>query len=881
MENFGIYDNIDFDKKLIDNLNLSVIVVQNGVIRQANPNLLEVSGFASAELVGKGITNFVSPEQRDILVPQIQKCENGEFKRKKFEAKLLKKPGEWIVVEASALSVKYENAPASLLILNDIKKIAERKYQDILDIAPVGFIQTTPDGYIVLANDEMARILGYEKGTDLVYENVKSFYFNPQEREALYRNQEVIFSEGIKNVEVRFRTKYNKCIWILVSTKASISPNSNTLRYDSFIVDITERKESEAELIIKEQALASSLNAVSITDMEGNITYGNEAFIQLYGYEKEDFMGTPLYNYYHNGSIYEVIDELKDKGYCKGVEVAIRKDGSLFDVEYSASIIKDEKGKPVGMLATLIDITQRKKKEQEISRLYQAIGQSHSCVALCDLEGYFIYVNPKYCELSGYSKAELLGKHSNIFKSGKHSNQFYKDLWECITSGDTWKGEIVNKKKDGELFTESARISPVVNEEGVITHYIKASLDITKDIEIKAELIKSKEKAEESDRLKTAFLNNMSHEIRTPLNGMLGFIEFIVDPDYGEEEKKKFVSIVQKSSDRLLKTVSDIIDISKIEAGQVDLVVEDVCLNKTQNELLSLFAAEADAKGLSLHFLPTLSDKNSKIITDNQKFYGVLSNLIKNAIKFTDVGSIEFGYVLKQDILEFFVRDTGVGIPKNRQTAIFNRFEQADIQDTRAFEGSGLGLSIARSYVEMMGGVMWMSSTEGIGSEFKFTLPYKKTIHKAERIESETVIDCEKNKIDQFTVLIAEDERVNKQYFEIAFRDKFREMIFVETGEQAIATCLKNPDIDLVLMDIKMPEMNGIIATQEIRKFNSDIIIIAQTAYATIEDKEIALYAGCDDYITKPIKRELLFEIIASHIKARYNCLPEKMVVGA
>jgi CheY-like chemotaxis protein len=284
------------------------------------------------------------------------------------------------------------------------------------------------------------------------------------------------------------------------------------------------------------------------------------------------------------------------------------------------------------------------------------------------------------------------------------------------------------------------------------------------------------------------------------------------------------------------------------------------------NELLALFGPEAKLKSLSLISIPTLSENDCTIITDNHKLYGILSNLIKNAVKFTQKGNIKMGYDLKDNMLEFYVRDTGIGVPKDRQEAIFNRFEQADNEDTRVYEGSGLGLPIAKSYAKMLGGTMWMTSREGDGSEFKFTVPYKTILSAQKNNSPKTEVVLQQNNINQLRVLIAEDDETNKQYFEVAFRNKFHEIIFAETGQQTIDTC-RNKPVDLILMDIKMPGMSGYAATREIRKFNKEVIIIAQTAYATVGDKKKALDVGCDDYITKPINIETLLELIKYHVQ--------------
>jgi hypothetical protein len=300
-------------------------------------------------------------------------------------------------------------------------------------------------------------------------------------------------------------------------------------------------------------------------------------------------------------------------------------------------------------------------------------------------------------------------------------------------------------------------------------------------------------------------------------------------------------------------------------------------LNKQTQFLFSFFKPEADTKGIQIILQNGLPDDRAIIKTDKEKLYAVLTNLIKNAIKFTSNGSIEFGYKLKptvqspdgevvQPMLEFYVKDTGFGIPENRLHAIFDRFVQADIADTRAFQGAGLGLSISGAYVEMMGGKIWVESEEGKGSIFYFTIPYKSDSVQNPLIQ-QFMVNEEKSQIKKLKILIVEDDETSEMLISIAVRMLSKEVIKVHSGAEAIEICLNNPDIDLILMDIKMPEMDGYEATRQIRLFNKSVFIIAQTAYGLESEKEKALDAGCNDYISKPLDIALLKEIIQAHFK--------------
>lgn len=394
------------------------------------------------------------------------------------------------------------------------------------------------------------------------------------------------------------------------------------------------------------------------------------------------------------------------------------------------------------------------------------------------------------------------------------------------------------------------------------------------------ELIVAKEQAEESDRLKSAFLANMSHEIRTPMNGILGFADLLKAPDLTGDQQQKYIGIIEKSGVRMLNIIDQIVDISKIEAGLMELDIKETNINDQIEYIYTFFKPEAEAKGIMLSFRNTLTAHAAAIQTDREKVYAILTNLVKNAIKYSKKGAIELGYVLtdttnkpverigselgEQSIspeLRFYVRDTGIGIPKDRQQAIFERFIQADIEDRMAYQGAGLGLAITKAYVEMLGGKVWLESAEGAGSTFYFTLPYK-TRSMKNPAEISGLSSKPYNEIRKLKILIAKDEEISQMLIDNYIKNFGKEIFKARTGLEAIEICHSNPDIDLILMDIRMPYMDGYEATRQIRAFNKDVIIIAQTAYGLTGDREKAIKSGCNDYISKPIKRNALQALI-------------------
>jgi hypothetical protein len=430
------------------------------------------------------------------------------------------------------------------------------------------------------------------------------------------------------------------------------------------------------------------------------------------------------------------------------------------------------------------------------------------------------------------------------------------------------------KHKNGHWVDILSRAEAIFNDDGKAIRMVGTHTDITERKQAEQDLITAKLHAEESDRLKSAFLANMSHEIRTPMNGILGFAELLKMPGLTGVQQQEFIAIIEKSGKRMLNIINDIIDISKIEAGLMTTNTKETNVNEQIEYVYTFFKPEVEAKGMTLTFKNSLPKKEAILKTDREKLYSILTNLVKNAIKYTPAGSIEFGYEIAfvearhalplQMQMQFYVKDTGIGIPADRQDAIFERFIQADIADKMARQGAGLGLSISKAYVEMLGGKIWVESEEGKGSTFYFTLPYNAVLVK-ETLDQQTQSLGRIDTIRKLKILIAEDDEVSEMLLSINLKEFSHEVLKAGSGIEAVEICRANPGIDLVLMDIQMPGLNGYEAARQIRQFNKDIVIIAQTAFGLSGDREKAIAAGCNDYVSKPIDINLLRKIIQNH----------------
>jgi PAS domain S-box-containing protein len=369
--------------------------------------------------------------------------------------------------------------------------------------------------------------------------------------------------------------------------------------------------------------------------------------------------------------------------------------------------------------------TKRIKAEEQVKLLDRGIEQSPVLVVITNKDAKIQYVNPYFCKVTGYDFDELIGRNPRILNSGQNPPNTFKDMWEHLNNGKVWTGELLNKKKNGSLYWESVVISPITDINGNITNYIAVKIDITELKKMTIEIIEQKQKAEENDKLKTAFLQNMSHEFRTPLNGILGFTQLLQQTEISESERLNYASIIQLSGKRLLEIVNNVMEISKIETNQVVVNYSNLLICDVLNEKYLFYKPILDSKGLEFKLiLPNNLDK-LQINSDEQKIHQILNNLIGNAIKFTEIGYIELGLFESEDFIKIYIKDTGIGIPEFQHQRIFERFYQGETKLSRNYEGAGLGLSICRGFVDLLGGVLGVESSLGNGSLFYFTLPKK------------------------------------------------------------------------------------------------------------------------------------------------------------
>ena len=498
---------------------------------------------------------------------------------------------------------------------------------------------------------------------------------------------------------------------------------------------IAERKKVEEKLISERKMLRTLIDnlpaTIYVKDAECRKIIANRADLDIVGaLSEEEVLGKTDLDTFNN--------EIGQRGYADDQRViytgfpVLNREEDFYDAKgvqrwllTSKIPLPGENGKIIGLVGIGRDITEQKQAQEKILKLSKGIEQSSATIVITDIQGNIEYVNPAFCLTTGYSEEEAINQNPRVLKSGSHPAEFYSDMWRTIVSGKVWKGEIHNKKKDGTLFWEWATITAIKNDKGEITNYIAIKEDITDRKKMQAELIEAKEKAEESDQLKSAFLANMSHEIRTPLNSIIGFSELLGDSDFDQEQKNEFITAIIENGNSLLLIISDIMDFSMLESRQMKIRKEIISAQKLLNDIRRDFSKKASQKGIEIRFEQLLNETDVLIESDIYRITQIFNNLIGNALKFTSNGYIEIGYKLLGEMVEFHVKDTGIGIASEYHHTIFERFRQIDSAKTRKYGGNGLGLAISKNLVKLLGGDIWVKSEVDKYSEFYFTIPVK------------------------------------------------------------------------------------------------------------------------------------------------------------
>jgi PAS domain S-box-containing protein len=763
-------------------------------------------------------------------------------------------------------SMRIEKKASALLLEEN-----EEKLQSIFSAAPVG-IGLVVNRVFMEVNDTFCKMTGYTR-KELIGRNAEIIYATNEEYVIVgiekYRQ---IAEKGIGSVETRFKCKDGKILNIFLSS-VPLNKDDMTKGVTFTAMDITEIKQAEEAQRESEEhyriLFNESLDGICLADAEtGLIIDCNQALSSLVGRERVELIGQSqkiLHPPRNSDATFspEFEQHLTDKeGKTLETQIVTRT-GIIREVEIKANFV-NIRGRKM-LLGIFRDVTVRKKAEEKLresEEKYRRIYENVIDVFYeTSIEGTILEVSPSIQILSGgqYHRDELIGKSMYDFYSD--SNERAALILQLKERGSVSDFEITLRNRDGSRILCSISTKISLDAQRRPEKLIGSIRDITDRKNASDALSLAKEKAEASDKLKTTFLNNISHEVRTPLNGILGFAEIMSQTDLSEEEKRVSLSMLFESSDRLLNTITNYMDISLITSGTMSLYKKDFLPGQVLREKLAKYKILCSIKNLDISLKIPKKGEELSIRSDPEILRKILAHLLNNAIKFTEKGTIDFGYKIHRNEIEFFVKDTGIGIDKESLESIFKHFIKEDRGALKITEGSGLGLSISKGLVELLDGKIRVESEKGKGSCFFFTVPAGKEFE--DHNISPPVSKQKRNKTTN-SILVAEDDETNFFYLKALLKQNTSaEIIHASNGKEAIEKFLQNPDIGLILMDIKMPVMDGLEATRQIKAVNKDVPVIAITAYAIAGDEARILDAGCDCYLTKPLNKKLLFEKIA------------------
>jgi PAS domain S-box-containing protein len=852
-----------------------------GKIHYFNSRKKKMLGYSTDREVFETSTfDMIHPEDREKVQIVFQELiKKGTISNK--ELRILRKDGSWFWAEFNATVLHDINGNPEY-IMDSMRDISERKQAEeqmmilkqSIDVHFDGAFWMDSDSRFVYVNNAACRQTGYSR-KELI--GMHASRLNPQSTKEIEKLiWDKLRKDGSFTTESIHRRKDGSVYPVeIVTTYVKFEGKEYAC---GFARDITYRKKSDEDLKLRVDQLRQIIDLVPsyifAKDIDGKFILANKALAEVFGLTPEEIQGKSDSDY---GATREQVNwyrkydlEVIKKGTSVYIpeEQVLTKSGQMGWFQTVKIPYKHPGYDKPAILGVATEITDRKQAEDELrksEKRFRKLFESHSAVKLLiDPETLeIIDANRAAAEFYCWPVSKLRKmKLSDISLS---SADEIRQRFEKLSASKGILFEAKNKLAD-DTIKEVEVFSSKIEIDG--SYYVHSIVhDITEKKKILEDLIHAKEKAEESDRLKTAFLHNISHEIRTPMNAIVGFTSLLESHELTEENRKQYIDIVIQSSNQLLSIISDIVDISNIETGHVRLMTTGFNINTLMKNIYEQFRLRSELMGLEFGYNEGLSDNDAGIVADETKLVQVISNLLNNSFKFTSKGKVEFGYSVKGKMIEFYVKDTGKGISQEYLDKIFDRFYQVENSMNQKTEGTGLGLSICKGYVELMGGKIWAESEPGSGSVFYFTLPFNllkgssRNTEKSEKTSDGKIISGK-------TILVAEDEDLSFRLLRELLDAHQIRILRAKNGKEAVDIFSKPGNkINLILMDLKMPQMDGFRAVKIIRETDKKIPVIALTAYVNDTDKEKAIKSGFTGYITKPFTRNQIISIIKDHLK--------------
>lgn len=810
----------------------------NGRFTYVNGVVLRTTGLKEEELIGTSYLDHVAPSYRNAV---------AEFYTDQFRRRIANTYLEFPVLGADGAEIWIgQNARLFLrdgrithlqAVARDITvrvqmeeqlRQSEEKFHSILNtIKDVIWSVSPRDERLSYLSPSAADLLG-RPVEELIEKPFRLRDFvHSDDLERTAAAEKTLLESGVSHAEFRVVTPDGRQSWVTAFLQLIRDDHGSPLRVDGILHDITERKNAESALAAREKyyhsLIDNSLDIVAVLNMDTTITYNSPSLDRMLGCGIGEMIGKSAFERIHpddqETTRAALMAAMLEPGSTHSITTRIQhRDGTWRYCLVKGMYVT---GNDPYVVVNATDMTDQKSAEIKIHQLSRAVEQSPVSVVITNTRGLISYVNPWFCELTGYTVEEVLGKNPSVLQSGKTPPLVYKELWDTIAAGRTWRGEFCNRKKNGEHYWESATISPLRESDGTLTSYIAVKEDITERKAAEQALIAAREAAEAATRAKAEFLATMSHEIRTPMNGVVGMTDLLLDTDLTPEQRD-YAETIRVSNDALLAVINDILDFSKIESGGIELEKRPFDLTAVLESTLEIFSLKAAEKGIELlcHVDPSLPDM---VVGDETRLRQVLMNLVGNALKFTESGEVTItvwpgrsdlaGTMSADHELLFEVRDTGIGIPADKLDRLFKPFSQVDSSTTRKYGGTGLGLAISDQLVHLMGGHIAVESRPGQGSTFSFSVRFP-----ASRL---SVLPTLSGELGRRRILIVDDNATNRKI--LATQCGRMGLAIRSTGSpvEALAWIQNGEEFDLGIIDMQMPDMDGHTLGREIRRIKT------------------------------------------------------------
>ena len=856
-------------RSIFENSLDAIGITKNGINVLFNAAYLDLYGYEHPdELIGKSLMQQIAPKERERIKNYVHKRSMGEYAPNFHETNGLRKNGEEFPLEVKIGEYNLNDERYTITIIRDISErkktesILKRNYhftEALLKSIPTPVFFKDRQARYIGCNEAFAEQMGIST-SDI--KGKTSLELWPDELAQTYHQKDLQLIENPFHqiYENKIRDKEGKIRDVIFAKDVFYNESGEVAGIIGAYVDITERKLAEEKLGESEKRLRQVIDLVPhfifAKDVNGKFILANKAVATNYGTTVKNLIGKCDADFDQDST--EVEHFISDDRTV--IESGISKNNfeeSITDSRGNKKILETTKipftasGTNLpSILGVSIDITLRKRAEEELreseERYRTLFQQASDGIFYMTTDGDLLAVNESFARMHGYTVEEMSGLHLQDMDSPEGKRQMAKRL-ERIMTGEILEFEAEHYHKDGHLFTIAVSTGMIsVGGKNIIQAFHR---DITSRKLEEEELLIAKQKAEESDKLKSSFLANMSHEIRTPLNAIVGFSALMTSPDQSAEELTELSQMIIQSSDKLLGIITDIIEISQIYANQSKPVLSEFNLLTTLSDLSSNLTKIAHVKNLDLRSNLDIPYKEYFIQSDIEKLKKIVLHIAGNAIKFTHQGRVEITYMVIDEYLKIIISDTGIGISEDMQQIIFEPFRQLEYGNLRNYEGNGLGLALAKAYAESLKGSISLKSEINKGTTVDISIPVKRIMVFK---NGDEVPD---KKFSVSTILIVEDEYNNYKYLLKLLKGQNLSILYASNGQQAIDICKSNDRIDLILMDIEMPVMDGHTSAKHIRALRPGLIIIAQTTYALDSEKEYYKY-DFDDYLTKPINKD-------------------------